>query len=124
MITYTLSLPNIPLAGLRLKITTLIPLRRNDGSKVSPAEVNEIVRGLWVMFHGVTREGKTRGDWIDPKDGRHYHDTCEKVVIETDRQRLVEITATIKAIGRRLGQKAMYMEVQYYDGVQFLRTDD
>jgi hypothetical protein len=46
------------------------------------------------------------------------------VVIETDRARLTEITEAIKEIGRSLGQKAMYMEIQYFDGVQFLRTDE
>lgn len=45
-------------------------------------------------------------------------------MIDTDRERLSEITAAIKAIGRQLDQKAMYMEVQYFDGVQFLRTDE
>lgn len=91
---------------------------------MAPSEVNKLIRGLWMTFQGITREGMTHGDWVDPKDGRHYHDACEKVVIETDRERLVEVTAAIKAIGRQLGQKAMYMEVQYYDGVQFLRTDE
>lgn len=107
-----------------MKVTTLIPLRRNDGSKVSTRELNAILRRLWTKFEGVTREGRTHGEWIDPKDGKRYRDICEKVVIETDRSRLAEITDEIKNIGRSLGQKAMYLEIQYFDGVQFLRTDE
>jgi len=109
-----------------LKVTTLIPLHHNDGngSKVSVKEMKSIRRRLWSRFEGITREGRTHGEWTDPKDGKRYSDVCDKVVIETDRRRLAEITELIKEIGRSLGQKAMYMEVQYYDGVQFLRTDE
>jgi hypothetical protein len=46
-----------------------------------------------------------------------------KVSIETDRQRLSEAMEAVKAIGRALGQRAMYFEVSGCDGVQFLRIE-
>jgi hypothetical protein len=47
-----------------------------------------------------------------------------KVTVACDRARLHEAEEAVCEIGRRLGQKAMYFEVRYADGVTFLRTED
>jgi hypothetical protein len=36
---------------------------------------------------------------------------------------LAEAEEAVRRIGRQLGQKAMYFEVRYYDGIRFLRID-
>jgi hypothetical protein len=40
-----------------------------------------------------------------------------------DRSRPPEVEQLISEVGRNLGQKAMYVEVQYFDGVRILRID-
>ena len=52
------------LGGL-MKFTTLIPRRRNDGSRVSKDEMNSIVTELENHFGGLTREGTVIGHWVD-----------------------------------------------------------
>ncbi|MBI1904465.1 MAG: hypothetical protein HYS13_25495 [Planctomycetia bacterium] len=106
-----------------MKFTTLIPLTRNDGSRVRRSELSALVESLWRPFGGMTEEGHVTGHWIAPPDGTHFQDTCLKVSIETDRERLPDAIAAVKRIGRALGQRAMYFEVSGYDGVQFLRIE-
>lgn len=100
---------------------TLIPTRRNDGSPVGHDEQQEILRGLWTRFGGLTIEGSVAGHWIDDRDGRHYQDECLRVSVACEPDRLAEAEAEVRAIGERLGQQAMYFEVRYFDGVRFLR---
>ena len=73
-------------------------------------------------YGGMTNEGLVTGCWIDA-DGTEYADTCVKVSIECDRDRLAEAIRAVRRIARRLGQRAMYFEVSGYDGVQILRIE-
>ncbi|HLQ44605.1 MAG TPA: hypothetical protein VK137_07750 [Planctomycetaceae bacterium] len=107
-----------------MKFTTLIPRRRNDGSRVSKDEMNSIVTELQNHFGGLTREGTVIGHWVDSADGKVYVDESLKVCVACDNRRLEEARQFVTEIGRRLGQKAMFFEVQYYDGVQILEIDD
>ena len=106
-----------------MKVTTLIPTRHNDGSRVTARQRAEIVARFWKRFGGSTIEGKTQGDWVDPADGTHYRDECWKLVVVTTVDRWPEVEQLITEIGRELGQKAMYAELQYFDGVRILRTE-
>jgi hypothetical protein len=102
---------------------TLIPVRRNDGSAVSGAEQQDIIRGLWRQFGGVTIEGQVTGHWIDDADGRHYQDDSLKVSVLCDTGRLPEAESVVREIGRRLGQRAMWFEVRYADGVRIIDVE-
>jgi hypothetical protein len=62
------------------------------------------------------------GHWVD-SDGAEFTDVCVKVSIHCDHSRLDEAIRAVRRIGRRLGQRAMYFEVEGYDGVQILRVD-
>ncbi len=62
------------------------------------------------------------GHWVD-EEGKHYHDRGIKVTVACPRERLEEAKEVVRAIGKQLGQKAMYFEVRYYDGVQILKID-
>jgi hypothetical protein len=106
-----------------VKVTALIPTRRADGKRVTLRERTLITDKFWQRFGGSTIEGKTQGDWIDPADGTHYRDECWKLVVVTEPERWPEVEDLIAEIGRELGQKAMYVEVQYFDGVRILRID-
>ena|SRR5579872_3076976 len=105
-----------------MKFTTLIPMNRNDGTPFRPAVLERIIEQLWRPFRGVTKEGVVTGHWIDD-DGQEFSDICLKVFIECDRNRLFEAIKAVKKIGRKLGQRAMFFEVDGYDGVQVLRID-
>jgi hypothetical protein len=106
-----------------MKWTTLIPIRRNDGRPVSRAELRRIKVSIWDTFNGATFDGPVTGHWIDATDGRHYQDDSIRVTVVCENERLAEAEELVRQIGKRLGQKAMYFEVQYFDGVRFLRTD-
>jgi hypothetical protein len=105
-----------------MKWTTLIPLKRNDGRRVSRRELREIQTSIWSRFGGASFEGPVDGHWIDHADGRHYQDDSLRVCVVCENERLAEAEALVRDIGRRLGQEAMYFEVQYFDGVRFLET--
>jgi hypothetical protein len=106
-----------------VKVTTLIPTRRSDGTRVGARQLAQIVAEFWQRFGGSTIEGKTQGDWVDPEDGTHYRDECWKLVVVTTPERWAEIEQLITDVGRDLGQKAMFVEVQYFDGVRILRVE-
>ena len=105
-----------------MKFTTLIPMRRNDGTEVPPAVLQRLINSLWRPFRAATEEGPVKGHWIDD-DGTEFSDVCIKVWIECDRTRLEEAIRAVKRIGRKLGQRAMYFEVTGYDRVQILRIE-
>lgn len=102
-----------------MKFVTLIPLRLNDGTPVDQGELDAIQRDLWQRFGGLTIEGVVEGHWID--GGRHYQDENLKVSVVCESERIVEAIEAVRAIGRRLGQVAMYFEVTD-SGVAFLRV--
>ena len=105
-----------------MKVTTLIPTTRNDGTSIRPSVLHRLTDALWRPFRGVTKEGYVTGHWID-HDGAEFTDVCLKLSIECDRLRLAEIMNRVKRVGRKLGQRAMYFEVAGYDGVQILRIE-
>ncbi len=103
-----------------MKFTTLIPTTRNDGTEVAPSILDRVIYLLWHPFGGMTNEGIVTGHWIDDDD-MEFVNVCVKVVIDCDRNRLQEAMRAVKRAGRKLGQRAMYFEVDGYDGVQILR---
>ncbi|MCI0461795.1 MAG: hypothetical protein L0Z62_33000 [Gemmataceae bacterium] len=60
---------------------------------------------------------------MDLADNKHDCDSSIKVTVACDRERLHEAEDAVRAIGRHLGQKAMYFEVRYDDGVGILRLE-
>lgn len=102
-----------------MKITTLIPVTRNDGSAVSQSELDGILRLFWSTFGALTVDGRTQGYWLD--NGTLYQDECLKVVIAIDDHRLPEAEQIIHNVGRQLGQLAMYLEVDHAAEVRIIR---
>lgn len=107
----------------RMKFTTLVPIRLNDGS-ATPAELlNEIEIGLAVQFGGCTNEGLVRGYWHD-EQGQRFHDESYKISVVCENERYQEAVEAVISIGKRLGQLAMYFEVRDFDGVRFLKMPE
>ncbi len=90
---------------------------------MSKRERNEIQSQIWSLFGGASFDGRVDGHWIDSSDGRHYQDESLRVMVVCENEQLAEAEQLVREIGRRLGQKAMYFEVQYFDGVRLLRTE-
>ena len=104
-----------------MKFTTLIPIRYNDGTPIDPGDLQDIQSEFWHKYGGATFENTVQGYWLD--DGTLYQDECLKIVVSCDNDRLHEVEQHIIQIGKRLRQEAMYLEVQYYDGVRILKID-
>lgn len=51
---------------LMMMVTTIIPIRRNDGTAVTKRELRRILDSLTKQFGGHTVEGQTEGEWVDP----------------------------------------------------------
>lgn len=92
-----------------MKLTTLIPIRFNDGTDVPSAKLEQLLDGLFIEFGAYTLEGTVKGAWLDA--GKAYYDDCLKVVICCEESKLDVARQLISAIGKELGQLAMYLEI-------------
>ena len=106
-----------------MKFTTLIPTTLNDGTPVDPAVIDATIQGWAIQFGGATVEGTCVGHWIDTADGRHYQDTTIRVSVVCGNDEYAAAVEAVEAMGRMLGQKAVYFEVRDFDGVQFRRLE-
>ncbi len=98
---------------------TRIPTHYNDGTPVPKGVLDEITEEVFEVFGGCTVEGPGRGIWGDD-EGRVYSEDSFRLEVACERGQYAEARETVLRIGRRLGQKAMYFEVRYFDGVEIL----
>ena len=100
---------------MSVKVTTLIPTYRNDGSQVDEFEMHGIIRRFWNQFGGATIEGIVEGHWVDSQSGQHFQDASKKLFVVVTDDRVDEVEALVIEIGKQLGQLAMYFEVTAAD---------
>lgn len=82
----------------------LVPTAYNDGRPVESSVIAQIGQALDRQFGGWTQLGPQKGSWY----GKVEQSLAIKVAIHESQ---VEALITmVKAIGARLGQKAMYFE--------------
>jgi hypothetical protein len=105
-----------------MKFTTLIPLRFNDGTEVSPKQMTRTIDELAFQFRGCSDEGVTKGQWLDPQDSRLYRDESQRTSVVCSNDRLQETQQAVIKIGIELGQRAMYFDLRDYDGVHLLEV--
>jgi len=103
-----------------VEFATLIPIQLNDGTPLTEAQLGDIVTRLAFQFGGCTVVGNVSGHWIDSRDGKHYQDASIMIRVVCDRSRYEEARNVVIEIGRELNQKAMYFEVRYFDGIEFI----
>ena len=94
----------------QIKCIVLIPLARNDGTPVRPAELRAILRRLLAEFGGYTVAGEVKGGWRAPS-GVEYRDRNTEVWVLIERRQLPQLRRLVVEIGQQLGQEAMYLEV-------------
>jgi hypothetical protein len=92
-------------------VVTRIPTHRNDGSKISKRERRDILNVVRDTFGGYTLEGPFEGAWI-ADDGRVYQETSYRLEVLVAPERVSDARALFTAMGRQLGQRAVYFEVR------------
>jgi hypothetical protein len=92
-------------------VITRLPTHHNDGSKVSRREQREILTQVRCSFGGYSLEGPFQGSWI-ADDGHEYTETSYRLEVLVPAERLAEAKEMCLAIGRQLGQRAIYFEVR------------
>jgi copper homeostasis protein len=107
----------------RLPVFPIIRARGGD-FLYSAEEIEVMLRDIEAAkaagAHGIVAGALHPNGTID-EDGTEFRDLCLKVSIECERSRLQAAIRAVRHIGRKLDQRAMYLEVFGYDGVQILR---
>jgi len=96
-----------------------LPLQYNDGRRVEPEVLLEILKALTRQFGGYTPLGASESDW-GQQGGTEPTMGIEVAVLP---HRVEELERVVIAIGKRLGQKQMYFDVPP-PSVRFLVIED
>jgi hypothetical protein len=98
---------------------TRIPTHDNEGTPIAKEVLDKITAEVFEAFGGCTREGPGTGVWRDDQ-GRVYSEQSFRLEVACEASQYAEARDLVIRIGQRLGQKAMYFEVRYFDGVEIL----
>ena len=91
--------------------TTRIPTHRNDGSKISRRELREILDRVQRAFDGYSLDAPSDGAWI-ALDGKVYREKSQKLEVVVSKEDVDKARKLFMAIGKKLGQRAIYFEVR------------
>jgi hypothetical protein len=91
--------------------TVYLPLADNTGRPFSEGAWQEALAVLVVPFGGATLGTVQEGCWLDAR-GRVCREQVRPVVISFGPDRLDEFRDAVRAVGRRLGQEAMYVRFE------------
>ncbi|HEV3004830.1 MAG TPA: hypothetical protein VGX78_10235 [Pirellulales bacterium] len=92
-------------------VITRIPTHRNDGSRIKLRERRQILTRVREAFGGYSLEGPFQGSWV-ADDGQIYEETSYRLEVLVAADRLGEARELFVAIGKQLGQRAIYWEVR------------
>jgi hypothetical protein len=101
-------------------VITRLPTHRNDGSKVSRRELRAILTRVRDAFGGYSLEGPFEGAWV-ADDGTTYTETSYRLEVVVAPERLGAARHMFIALGRQLGQHAIYFEVR--EGGEIIELD-
>ena len=88
-----------------------LPLADNAGEPFSEGVWQEALATLVVPFGGATLGAPQEGCWVDAR-GHVCRERVRPVVISFSPERLDEFRTVVLAVGRRLGQEAMYVRFE------------
>ena len=100
--------------GMQMAVTA-----KSETAKIDLNFAAEPLLKKVFTFGGATDEGIVKGMWFD-ESGTLYRDTCRKLFVKCDNNRVDEVKDTVKSIGRMLGQKAMWIEFDFSDNAQII----
>jgi hypothetical protein len=88
-----------------------LPLADSGGQPFSEEAWHGALELLVVRFGGATLGQPQEGCWLDAS-GRACREPVRPVVVSFSRERLNEFRHAVLAVGRRLGQEAMYVRFE------------
>jgi hypothetical protein len=93
------------------KVTILLPLNFNDGSKVPRSEINAILQECFDVFGGWTVPGKTKGAYPMKSTGKQQTDRALEVWVAVPEDQVSVLRRMTGAFAARLRQESLYFEV-------------
>ncbi len=81
-----------------------LPLQYNDGREIEPEKLVKILQALDRQFGGYTPLGVSEGSWggqVEP---------MQTIEVAVPPSRIAELEVFVRAVGRELGQHAMYFD--------------
>jgi hypothetical protein len=68
-----------------------------------------------VSFGGYSLEGPIQGAWRDDQSGETHNDVCYRLIVAFDQSRQADVEDFVLRAGKRLKQKAMWLELRDLD---------
>jgi hypothetical protein len=90
-----------------LEATVYLPLRDNQGHEFPPGEWQAAIDGLVKHMGGATLGDKRQGFWLT--DGTVQREPVQLLTVSLERRRLGAFRQAVEELGRRLGQKSVYV---------------
>jgi hypothetical protein len=88
-----------------------LPLTDNSGRRFNSEEWEQALDVLVTEFGGCTLGAEQEGRWLD-NDQHVQREPVRPVMITFEHGRLDDFRRSIREVGRRLGQQAMYLRLQ------------
>lgn len=102
-----------------VKAHFFLPLQDNDGRKLG-AEMEDVKASVYAAFGGWTSTGRVQGTYR-MADGSQAADKCRAFMVVLDESRLPELEQILRSFKERTLQEAIYLEVQRYIDIRFIR---
>src|SRR5262249_52452732 len=91
--------------------TILVPVTDSEGRRFDEPDWHRALDILVADFGGATLGSEQEGWWLDARKEIH-REAVRPVTISFDRKRLDEFRASVREVGRRLRQEAMYIRLE------------
>jgi hypothetical protein len=95
----------------RWEATLYLPLADTDGHRFSAETWQGALSDLVGRFRGATLAPEQEGWWVDGRNQVH-REPVRPVTVSFERHRLDEFRASVREVGRRLGQVEMYVRLE------------
>jgi hypothetical protein len=96
---------------MRKRVTLLIPLTFNDGTKVPEATLDSIEEEIYVAFNGWAVVGEVKGAYRMQQTGQKRVERLLQVWVVVAEAEVPLLRRMVAKFGALLGQELMYFEV-------------
>ena len=102
----------------QVKATFLLPVQSNEGRALAE-ELEEVERACFIAFGAFTFSGYIKGTWR-METGERKQDTSALYWIIMDETDLPQLEKILMHFKKRVGQEAIYLEIERHVDVRFL----
>jgi hypothetical protein len=95
----------------RWEATLYLPVTDGDGRRFSADSWQAALSDLVGRFRGATLGPEQEGWWVDGRNQIH-REPVRPVTVSFERHRLDEFRASVREVGRRLGQVEIYVRLE------------